>query len=105
MLSHGCSRPPRTNGCANHVAPKIGLADAANLPDTLIRAFSTPLPRPMLIKISSTGPQKQHHKLLLTPPSWAKRRSPAKSQGDLSYTKRVEAISPPDVTEKRALPA
>src|SRR5438105_4711651 len=48
----------------------------------------------MPVKISSAGPQKQHHKLLLTLPGSAKQGSPAKSQGGLSYTKRAGLVSP-----------
>src|SRR5438105_12298683 len=104
MLSPGCSPPRRTDGCANRVAPKSWPADAARPQDTLIRAFSTPWPRLMPIKISSAGRQKQRHELLITPPGSAKPRSPAKLQGDLSYTKRAEAISPSDVRYTLAPP-
>jgi hypothetical protein len=97
MLSPGCSPPRRTSECANHEAPKSWHAGAARRPNTLIRAFSIRWPRPMLIKISSTGPQKQHHKLLLTLPGSAKQRWPAKSQGDLSYIKRAGLICPSGV--------
>jgi len=58
----------------------------------LTRAFSTHWRRPMPVKISSIERQKQRRKLLSTLPSLAKQRSPAKSQGDLSYTKEAEAI-------------
>src|SRR6266480_7668507 len=97
MHSLGCLPPRRTNGCANHVARKSWLTNAARPPDMLIRAFSTRWLRPTPIKISSAGRQKQHHKPLITLRDSAKPRSPAKLQGDLSYTKRAEAISPPGV--------
>src|SRR5213080_184033 len=104
MHSLGCLLPRRTNGCANLAAPKSWLTDAARPPDMLIRAFSTPSLRPTPIKISSAGQQKQHHKPLITPPGSAKPRSPAKLQGDLSYTKRAEAISPSGVRYTLAPP-
>src|SRR6476660_1846705 len=97
MLSPGCSPPLQTNVCANQVARKSWLEDAARPPDTLIRAFSTRWPRRMPVKISSTGRQKQRHKLLIMLPGLAKQRSPAKSLGDLSYTKQAEAIFPSGV--------
>src|SRR5947207_4640185 len=97
MRSLGCLPPRRTNGCANHAEPKSWLTDAARPPDMLIRAFSTPSPRPTPIKISSAGQQKQHHKPLITLRGSAKPRSLAKLQGDLSYTKRAKAISPSGV--------
>jgi hypothetical protein len=54
----------------------------------------------MPVKISSTGRQKQRHKLLITLAGLARQRSPAKSQADLSYIKRAEAISPSGVNWK-----
>src|SRR6185437_10334323 len=98
MHSLGCLPPRRTNGCANHVAPKNWPADAAKPPDTPIRNFSTRWPRLMPMKISSIERQKQRRKLLITLPGLAKQRSPAKSQGDLSYTKLAEAIFLSDVS-------
>jgi len=51
----------------------------------------------MPVKISSIERQKQRRKLLITLPGLAKQRSPAKSLGDLSYTKQAEAIFPSGV--------
>src|SRR5437588_1864650 len=97
MLSPGCSPPLRTNVCANHVARRSWPGDAAKPPDMLTRDSSTRWPQLMPIKISSTERQKQRHKLLVTLPALAKQRSPAKSQGDLSYTKQAGAIFPSGV--------
>ena len=63
----------------------------------LTRAFSTHWRRPMPVKISSIERQKQRRKLLITLPGLAKQRSPAKSQGALSYTKQAKAIFPSGV--------